>query len=1093
MLIAWHSSECHSCNHRPSDLTVSDRPESVTDVAIRAVTHRLLVGMSSENEKPLQPLPKSSSVPVLPHEIEVASLHPLRSRSDYDLKHTLHVSKSRSSAPSSETTSLRPKRIVGLISTSELYDVPILHVQEPTDIETGQISAPYPTKVESEHCSAHLASLSDNDTHLQNMDISQQLRCMSQLSDVAKDELYVASPHPWNFYRRERSGFGPSGRSRHSRQESSIGVDSTSVPSAWGRVRTPSSIYSRPTSPAKGPTDMPYMAMPDLKDTDSPVDYNSLFANWPLKPSQSSEEVHRKLSTVSQNSAASEHRNKPLPPTPDESWKQSSTASFVTAANNNDGSSIKWLSPRQTAFSIESKDSSSNLTKASKARNFLERFSPSKYHMKFVQKRRSTFRFLRPGSRRQQGRSVSTPMLSAKPSGRPDVDGPSDDPALLTVQYELDNEPKNPIRSRSMSYLTQLEPQQIGNQPLSPTLPQRRPSMAVYERTWSVVGDDRRRPSVAVNHQRMQEIQVEDKNESIGLRRRLSRAHALKDDASPLMAQALEKHQQEKALFRSASKARESLKSSRPATLSSTGLVGQEDSDLQANSIIEEDEGLDPLAVSPARQSTRRSVSFTCLLPPRPQTATSSLRISTIDRKKASPIIQGQVKGKQSIQAPTSKPRIGTSLDSWSRYPSHTRSERCGSAGKADAVITRDFAIDINLEEIQSADEAEPVSPTSKRSDKFSYKSIHPSLLKSRSMTFSTLSSIKRYYSNIFGSSGTTAQNRRTSVSTGGHLDYPELEMLPPPSTEATTHHRHSYWDPFERLKEDAYIIKDYIKGEEDKFGGYVRKEEDKLETFVHKEEDKIEGFVKKQEHQFEDFVKKEEQKLKTYVQEEEVKLHRPHQHRHYSGYQSSQRRSSPFQEVDVFGVSRTHNQDQLARKESMIGPAEDADNTVSPAPSTEKPDAGLTLDGAHSTPTKTTSKAPSKAGLWSDMYKECILQTPAQVGRVDDGGEADSAATTIPPPPPLKPVKPRSLEQPMPMDARATIRRFPSVTVIDDCKGHYRSISLISVKTGKSANFECTSTVDLLELLQAREREEREKLLKGVTVTTAVKAVGDD
>jgi hypothetical protein len=92
-----------------------------------------------------------------------------------------------------------------------------------------------------------------------------------------------------------------------------------------------------------------------------------------------------------------------------------------------------------------------------------------------------------------------------------------------------------------------------------------------------------------------------------------------------------------------------------------------------------------------------------------------------------------------------------------------------------------------------------------------------------------------------------------------------------------------------------------------------------------------------------------------------------------------------------------------------------------------------------------------------------------------------------------------------------ATIRRYPSVTVIDDRKGHWRSVSFISVQSGKSGksgvsggvagmvttgvgdiggaagvrrvashaeSFVRESSDNFLKLMEGREREERERLL---------------
>ena len=906
-------------------------------------TRQHLEAIFSENDRPLPPLPKSFSSPFLRSDEGTTVLQTRRSRSEYDLGNTLTLPKLRHSKSSGVTS-----------------EVPKLHVQEPTEVDSNEPQKSNGDDEAEEIAPARGRTPADSGVHLHKMDITQQLRCMSQLSDVAEDDTPVTSPHPWNFHMRERSDVNASGRSRHSRQKSSTGVDSATLPSSLGRVWSPirdtsSSIYSRPTSAGANAMDQ-HHSMPIVKQVENVVDLNALFADWPLKPTPSTEEVNRRSSTVSQKPAASERRNKPLPPTPGGTRQESGMTSFVTAANNDDGLSLKWLSPLQRAYSISNKSISSNASKVSK---FVERFSPLK---KSVRKRRSMFRFLRPGSRKQQGRNISTPALSAKsPDQTSTCDGPSDNPALLTVQYELPNQPSIASRSVSMSHLSQSQHNDTASQLTVQHPLQRRPTLADYERNLSVVGDDRRRPSV-VNSHRMNDIQEEDLRESIPLRRQLSRAHALKDDASPLMAQALEKHQQEKALFRSASKQRESLRSTHPTPTLTTSLFNREDSDLRSSSIDEHGESLEPPSKGHAARSSRRSISFTALVLPQSPTAGSSLHPSTVAVETA-PSTKSEGGQNKLPVSPSQQLRIGTSLDSWSRYPSHTRAERCGPAGLSDTVITRDFAVDIDPEEIHVTDEIEPGSPMSKKSEKMKSKKAKASLPKSRSMT---VNSIVRYYSNLFHTSGSTGQNRRTSVSTGGRLSYPELEMLPPPSAESSTHHRHSDWDPFEHLKDDAQKIKEYVKDEEDKIEGYVKKEEDKLEHFVRDEEDK-----------FEDFMKKEEQKIMTYVKEEEDKL--LHHHRHHSGEHRSTGRDSPFQEIGFFGVTREHGKDHKEHRDTMIGPMDDLE-PLQHTQSNEVIEPGMALDGSPSTATEDEAEPLSKADLWSGIYQECITEplTPA-------------------------------------------------------------------------------------------------------------------
>ena len=915
----------------------------------------------------------------------------------------------------------------------------------------------------------------DDGIHLHKMDIHAQLRSMSQLSDPVEEDSLLASPCPLNSDQRDQSDVGAApSRSQRSRHKSSSGLDSETLPTSWGRVRSPvqdetSSLYSRPCSSGTNAMDTQGKG-PDIPPYEIPNDLNALFADWPLKPLASTEETHRGLEAVSERSAGSERRNKPLPPTPADSRKESGTASFVTATTKDEGS-LKWLSPPQRDGSLPSKSSSSILTKDSKRSRFLERFSPPK---KIVRKRRSIFRFLRPGSRKQQARSVSTPVLSTKSSTPADTyDGPSDDPALLTVHYELDGNPIHANRSMSMSKLSPGRHSDGASQLAIPHNLQRRPTLTEYEKNLSVIGDDRRRPS-AVNIQRLKDIQEDDRRQSEGLRRKLSRAHPLNDDTSPLMAHALEKHQQEKALFRSASKQRESVKGSdETPVFSSSPFSGS-----RVPSITQEEHSdlLDPLEKGSFANSSARGLIASHLLHPDSIHAGSSRRVSITPSSKAvSTKVLCAEPFSSSAESPPAK--IGTSLASWSRYPSHTRFERCGSAGLPDAVITRDFAIDINPEEIHATDEIEPGSPESKPSGKYS----KAPLPKSRSMTFS---GIVRYYSNLFHTSGFSGQNRRTSVTTAGRLEYPELEMLPPQlptDLSSRTHHLHDELERIkEHVKEDADKIRDYVKKEEDKLGDYVRREEGELEGYVRKEEDKFEGFVRKEEENFEGFVRREEDELKEYIKEGEDKLLHHHQHHRAAS------KDVPFSHEDnIFKIRHHRSHDNMKRRDTMIGPNDDPDED-SPPSCKAGAESGLGLDGAITNLPEPVHSTPSKAQLWSDVYRECLLRP----GSVDPKGADEMSAPLLGPktlpgaigPPALKSVKPRSPEQLKQLDPKATVRRFPSVTVIDDRKGHIRSVSFISVKSSRSGGFERSSTHDLLEVIKAREHEERDELLSGVS-----------
>ena len=1034
---------------RPSDVTEDGEIDGIVGLATAVASSSHGTSILKSDERPFLAMPKSFSLPLLPQEDGNASVSLRQSKSDSGLRESTMQGLMRSIRPSQATASTATSDDLPTTSLENISPpiIPTFHIREATNdrilLPTVDKSVVQPKAMSSE-----------DSLHLQKMAISQQLRSMSQLSDVAEDELHSASTDPWIFHRRERSDVGGISRSgRHRRHPSSSGMDSTTVPSAWGRVRSPmpdaaSSIYSRPTS-AGGSGVNHNGDTPDQELHVPTVDLHALFSDWPLKTLASVKSNGTMSEDTQRRAGGSERQNKPLPPTPSDSRKDSGSASFVTAANDAEPASIRWLSPPQRPGSTRS-DDASILTKTSKHSKFLERFSPPK---KSVKKRRSIFKFLRPGSRKQQDRSISTPTLTApSPKIPASYDGQSEDPALLTIQYELDERPTHTRRAASMNNLLAAPNTDGPSQPqIARSLLERRPTLADYERHLSVIGDDRRRPS-AINLERAQEVQADDHRESVGIRRRISRARPLKDDASPLMAQALEKHQQEKALFRSASKQRESLNSSvRTApifTSSPFGSLAPMPDDASELFLDAVDKGKAPATI-------QRSRSSTYLLPPGPSHGALG-QASNVPQSASLRSNAGRALGSD---LPLTKKRIGTSLESWSRYPSHTRAERCGSAGRPDDVITRDFAVDINHSEIQETDETEATSPNSKRTERS--KRSKRSLPKSRSMTFS---SIVRYYANLFSSSS-VGQNRRTSVAIGGRLEYPELELLPPqlaaePLAQSSNRHSGALHHFKEHAKEDADKIKHFVEEEEMKVEDYIREEEDKFETFVRREEDKLEGFVKK-----------EEGKLKEYVRTEEDKF-KQHWHHQPGGHG----RESPFREISLFEVPRGRSQEAKARRDTLsIAPNDDIEEESPIVVGDSASGAGLRFDGASITSTLDERKPSSKAELWSEVYREC-LPRPSLAAQ-DEVNQPVTPGVSMPPRE-LRPAKARSPEQ---TGSTATVRRFPSVTVIDDRKGHFRSISLISVKTGSSGGYDQTNTHELLELVQARERRKRDKVAKGV------------
>jgi hypothetical protein len=314
--------------------------------------------------------------------------------------------------------------------------------------------------------------------------------------------------------------------------------------------------------------------------------------------------------------------------------------------------------------------------------------------------------------------------------------------------------------------------------------------MAQYERSLTLLGDDRRRPS-AVNLQNLQDYQEAINHDMITEPASVSRQEIEdeeEEELDPLMANALRRHQQGKALFQSASKRRESLLAARssPALTNIVSLdLGGRSSSTNALPTDRRD-SLD-LAPDPFRRASSNPY------------ATHEIARSA-DFLSVGPASQADIKPLTTIPAvfvksPSASPnisprsaKIGTSLPSWSRFASHTRSERCGSASVADLVTPRDFAkqnVDTSIHPVEFD------SPASKKSNitKDSKNIKSSPVIKRRSMTFG---GIVKYYHNLLSTSGTgfSGQNRRTSVAVGGKLKQPELEMLPP--SKVLQNHSHS-------------------------------------------------------------------------------------------------------------------------------------------------------------------------------------------------------------------------------------------------------------------------------------------------------------
>lgn len=125
---------------------------------------------------------------------------------------------------------------------------------------------------------------------------------------------------------------------------------------------------------------------------------------------------------------------------------------------------------------------------------------------------------------------------------------------------------------------------------------------------------------------------------------------------------------------------------------------------------------------------------------------------------------------------------------SWARYPSHTRPERSTSpAGVSDQVYSRDFAITPSgpVPKVSSEHDPSPLSNSGKKA-KTETMSLGKRML-------STISSLYRSQSQeLQRRLANEARGHRSSISEGGKLEYPELEMLgsispPMPSPDIAT------------------------------------------------------------------------------------------------------------------------------------------------------------------------------------------------------------------------------------------------------------------------------------------------------------------
>ncbi|KAI0901295.1 hypothetical protein F4806DRAFT_485899 [Annulohypoxylon nitens] len=128
--------------------------------------------------------------------------------------------------------------------------------------------------------------------------------------------------------------------------------------------------------------------------------------------------------------------------------------------------------------------------------------------------------------------------------------------------------------------------------------------------------------------------------------------------------------------------------------------------------------------------------------------------------------IEHQSEPKEELQNRSPK-RLRTPPASWAKWPSHTRHERTGPAGKDDNVISRDFAIRVGSNSSDITWSTDKPEETSKRY-------LTPG---SRSLSAQLGKAVKEGLVKVVqrNSSETSRGHRKPD----GHLEYPELEILP--------------------------------------------------------------------------------------------------------------------------------------------------------------------------------------------------------------------------------------------------------------------------------------------------------------------------
>ena len=842
--------------------------------------------------------------------------------------------------------------------------------------------------------------------HLYNMSISHQLRARSRPSEeVSLDD----SSKPWN----QPSGalslnsFIVVSTTSNGRQISGGGSQSErqNPTDPVRNIRDAgSSIYSRSMDQS------PYVESSQLSIIDMP---------YTVTPPFKRDEPESPLAHKSQgDDAASMLNARSSPGRPQKSVSEVSLEQEIQKASPN-STSPGLLQVNRPSLSKAS--SSSSLGKISRFRENLTISPPMK---RLVKKKGSLFCLKLPFQHAKDRKACDQGSEELKAQQALLLDGPADQSNKLSVPEILrrvsSGGTARSSSDRSLSFVSAQSQRQESADVTQAThltpSPIRQDSLADYERSLTVQGDNRRRKST-VNMRNLHDVQQDDRRESIAqLTHPLHRAQPLfgpKIGEQSLMEKALQQHQREKAaLFRKRDRI--------PATH------------------IEEPQPVFSSSFGPSTTPARITSGFDDV---DPLSALETRRVQSMHQLR--PAVDSPparvLKAKASTFTSSSKstrtfPAVKLPPASWSRFPSHMRKFRSGSAGLHDAVVARDFADKENaLADTADIATNPPTTPIGK---------FKASLSKKKKPHSATFGHVWRYYTHIFSS--TSAQNRRSSINMGGKLKHPELEILPHMSPEH--HHHHVQMETVSpRARSVSHL---------DRFAERMKAEAHEMQDMVH---------AHHHEH-----VDKGKGKAKVDVRTDSVVTH------------DGQR------------------EDQRADKAGFLSPSS----------------AVVALDGSADVATSGEKYPSSPASRLSDMYRQTCVRIPnsldvtrevdpqsaspsespaievseivfegVPVPSVQAGAQTSSDAEVSNVPDtistPLLGAHVDTIKNVSSGDIK--VRHFPSVTVIDDRKGHWRSISLISAKSGGSNSVKCgsvrESTNDLLASLGRAEENERKRL----------------